>query len=282
MKQGFFTPDEEISALVSRLCDLCEVAARGEMAATPYLTPREAKYARAYLASRVSVGTAVAWGGYREAERVRMILLPDYLEGMVDPTTLAADPVSALRDTGIDDTAKELSDLTVPLRVQGSGFRVLTHRDYLGSILALGLDRDAVGDVSVTDDRTAIIVCGAPIAEFLMTHLERVATDAVRVSRLPEGETIPLTHRFAPVSDTVASERLDCVVAALCNLSRDKAQTAVRSGLVEVDYETVEDCSATVDAPAVISVRGYGKFAVHSFDGTTRKGRIRLVAGKYI
>jgi RNA-binding protein YlmH len=57
---------------------------------------------------------------------------------------------------------------------------------------------------------------------------------------------------------------------------------AVRSGIVELDYEAVEDCSATVDAPAVISVRGYGKFAVHSFDGTTRKGRIRLVAGKYI
>ena len=52
--------------------------------------------------------------------------------------------------------------------------------------------------------------------------------------------------------------------------------------LVELDYETVEDCSATVDAPAVISVRGYGKFAVHAFDGTTRKGRIRLAAGKYV
>jgi RNA-binding protein YlmH len=56
----------------------------------------------------------------------------------------------------------------------------------------------------------------------------------------------------------------------------------VKSGIVELDYEAVEDCSATVDAPAVISVRGYGKFVVHSFDGTTRKGRIRLVAGKYV
>ena len=69
---------------------------------------------------------------------------------------------------------------------------------------------------------------------------------------------------------------------ALCNLSREKAQMAVKSGIVELDYEAVEDCSATVDAPAVISVRGFGKFAVHAFDGTTRKGRIRLVAGKYV
>ncbi len=267
---------------MSRLDDLCEVVARGELAATPYLTPREAKYARAYLAERMSVGTALAWGGYPQAERVRLVLLPDYLEGAIDPAALSENPVSALREAGFDDTAEELSDLTIPLCVQGSGFRVLTHRDYLGSILGLGLDRDALGDVAVASDRDAVVVCGAPIADFLMTHLERVATDAVRVSRLPEGEAIPLAHRFALVSDTVASERLDCVVAALANLSRDKAQTAVRSGLVEVDYETVEDCSATVDAPAVISVRGYGKFAVHAFDGTTRKGRIRLVAGKYI
>jgi len=282
MKQGFFTPDGEIAALISRLDDLCEVAARGELAATPYLTPREAKYARSYLASRISVGTAVAWGGYPEAERVRMILLPDYLEGAVESDALAAHPARALREAGFDDMAQEVSDLAIPLRIRGSGFRVLSHRDYLGSILALGLDRDALGDVAVASDREAVVLCGAPMADFLMTHLERVAADAVRVSRLPEGEAVPLTHRFAPVSDTVASERLDCVVAALCNLSRDKAQTAVRSGLVELDYETVEDCSVTVDAPAVISVRSYGKFAVHAFDGTTRKGRIRLSASRYI
>ena len=282
MKQGFFTPDGEIAALVSRIDDLCEVAARGEMAATPYLTPREAKYARAYLAARISAGTALAWGGYPEAERVRMILLPDYLEGAVDPSALASDPVGALREAGFDDTAQELSDLAIPLRIRGSGFRVLTHRDYLGSILALGLDRDALGDVAVADDREAVTVCGAPIADFLMTHLECVATDAVRVARLPVGEPIPLVHRFAPVSDTVASERLDCVVAALCNLSRDKAQTAVRSGLVELDYETVTDCDVSLTAPSVLSIRGVGKFRINAFDGVTKRGRIRLLADRYI
>ena len=109
-----------------------------------------------------------------------------------------------------------------------------------------------------------------------------MATDTVKVGRVPEGTPLAGTRRLQPISDTVASERLDCVVAALCNLSREKAQMTVRSGLCELDYEAVEDCSATVTAPAVISVRGYGKFAVHAFDGTTRKGRVRLVAGKYI
>ena len=69
-----------------------------------------------------------------------------------------------------------------------------------------------------------------------------------------------------------------CIELAQCYC----AQMAVKAGIVELDYEAVEDCSATVDAPAVISVRGYGKFAVHAFDGVTKKGRVRLVAGKYI
>ena len=249
---------------------------------TPFLTPREAKYAHAHLSARVHGGTAVLWGGYPEAERVRAVILPDYTEGMVDATALVSDPVAALRDTGLDDLADILRDAVCPVHIKGSGFRELSHRDYLGSVLGLGLERDAIGDILIPDTHSAILLTDTRVGDFLTTQLEKVATDTVKVSRLPEGTALTGTRRLRPITDTVASERLDCVVAALCNLSREKAQMAVKSGLVELDYETVEDCSATVDAPAVISVRGYGKFAVHAFDGTTRKGRIRLAAGKYM
>ena len=222
------------------------------------------------------------WGGYPEAERVRVVILPDYTEGLADPAALMSDPVAALCSAGLDDLADTLRDAVCPMLVKGSGFRELSHRDYLGSVLGLGLERDAIGDILIPDAHSAILLTDSRVGDFLTTQMEKVATDTVRVSRLPEGTSLGGTRRLQPVNDTVASERLDCVVAALCNLSREKAQMAVRSGIVELDYEAVEDCSATVDAPAVISVRGYGKFAVHAFDGTTRKGRIRLVAGKYV
>ena len=274
--------DEGLCRLLARLDDLCDKAARGEWAATPYLTPREAKYARARLSARIESGCAVVWGGYPEAERVRAVILPDYTEGLVDPAALMSDPAAALRDAGLDDLAETVRGAVCPVQVRGSGFRELSHRDYLGSVLGLGLERDTVGDILIPDSHSASLLTDTRVGDFLITQLEKVATDTVRVSRLPEGTALTGTRRLQPLTDTVASERLDCVVAALCNLSREKAQMAVRSGLVELDYEAVEACDTTVEAPAVISVRGFGKFAVHSFDGTTRKGRIRLVAGKYM
>ena len=274
--------DETIRLLLSRLDDLVKKSGRGEAAVSPYLTPREAKYARIHLSSRLGAGTAVLWGGYPEAERVRVVILPDYTEGLVDPAALGSDPAAALTDAGLDDLAETIRDAVCPVLVKGSGFRELSHRDYLGSVLGLGLERDAIGDILMPDAHSAILLTDARVGDFLTTQLEKVATDTVKVSRLPEGTALTGTRRLQPITDTVASERLDCVVAALCNLSREKAQMAVKSGLVELDYEAVEACDTTVEAPAVISVRGFGKFAVHAFDGTTRKGRIRLAAGTYI
>ena len=274
--------DETIRLLLSRLDDLCDRGARGEAAVSPYLTPREAKYARIHLSSRLHAGTAVLWGGYPEAERVRVVILPDYTEGLADLEALMSDPVAALCSAGLDDLAETIRCAVCPMLVKGSGFRELSHRDYLGSVLGLGLERDAIGDILMPDAHSAILLTDTRVGDFLTTQMEKVATDTVRVSRLPEGTALTGTRRLQPITDTVASERLDCVVAALCNLSREKAQMAVKSGLVELDYEAVEDCDTTVETPAVISVRGFGKFAVHAFDGTTRKGRIRLVAGKYM
>lgn len=76
-------PDENIRALYARLDDLCAQAGQGVAAVTPFLTPREAKYARQYLSGRLRAGLALLWGGYPDAERVRAFLLPDYLEGLL-------------------------------------------------------------------------------------------------------------------------------------------------------------------------------------------------------
>ncbi len=289
MQYGIGAVDEGLRLILARIEDLCDRAARGDVAFSPFLTPREAMYVARSLASRLSVGTAILWGGYAGAERVRAVILPDYVEGLLNPETLSADPAATLADTGFGELAEAVREAVCVLCVRGSGYRVLSHRDYLGSILGLGIQRDSVGDIVVEDaDATAgesyraYVVTDNRMGTFLLSSLERVATDVVQVSRLPVGETILLMRRTCPIRDTVASERLDCVVAALGNMSRDKAQTAIRSGLCELDYELCIDCARTVVPPCVISVRGIGKFSVEAFDGETRKGRMRLRAGKYI
>ena len=142
-------PDENIRALYARLDDLCAQAGQGIAAVTPFLTPREAKYARQYLSGRLRAGLALLWGGYPDAERVRAFLLPDYLEGLLP--TVGADgggslpPADLLRAAGFDDLAEDAAEQTAALSVRGSGFRTLTHRDYMGAVLGTGVVREAVG-----------------------------------------------------------------------------------------------------------------------------------------
>ena len=283
-----YTNDPEILSLYARLGDLSAISDRGECAMTAFLTPRECLYGASFCEARIGEGIALLWGGVptREGdtlpERRRMILLPDYTAGMVSAEEMSRDPVATLSAAGLEDLAAFVADAVRLILVKGSGYRKLTHRDYLGSILGLGLERDVLGDIFIIDEHSAYVACKGEIADFLVDNLTQVSADTVRVAPMPVGFVPPVERKRQAIRDTVASARLDCVVAALTNFSREKAQVAVRSGLVELNYETVEACDTTVEPPCVLSVRGIGKFSVLSFDGETKKGRMRLSAEKYV
>ena len=89
-------------------------------------------------------------------------------------------------------------------------------------------------------------------------------------------------REFQRISDTVASARFDCVVSSVCGLSREKAQGIIRIGDAELDYFTEDRPDRAVSEGSIISVRGYGKFVVVSLSEQTKKGRLRLLANKYI
>lgn len=277
-----YTKDPVILELYARLRDLCAASERGELTASPFLTPREAMYAKSYLEPRLREGSACFAGGYAHAERVRALILPDYAAGFVSSEDMASDPVAALTSVGLCELAEGIARYVSVLSVKGSGYRTLTHRDYLGSVLGLGLERDVIGDILVVNEHSAYLVCKGEISDFLAANLTHVASDTVKTERLSPGVPLLVEKRRQPVHDTVASPRLDCVVAALGNLSRDKAQTAVSSGLVELNYEVCEACDAMVESPCILSIRGIGKFEVIAIGGETRKGRLRLAAEKYI
>ena len=126
------------------------------------------------------------------------MILPDYTEGLVDPAALASDPAAALSDAGLDDLAETIRGAVCPILVKGSGFRELSHRDYLGSVLGLGLERDAIGDILIPDAHSAILLTDTRVGDFLTTQMEKVATDTVRVSRLPRGRASRGRDGFSP------------------------------------------------------------------------------------
>lgn len=269
--------NSEQELLEARLMDAIEKSEKGMIAYIPFLTPGERRRAEGILRHAGVYEQACFFGGYAEAERVCLFLAPSYL------TELLSLPISECPREELDALFGEtVSDAVCAVRIKGSGFRTLTHRDYLGAVLGLGIERDALGDLAVQEDGSAVLFCSRTLADFLRETLCKVGSDTVRCTDYVPDGTFTDGRHYQPISDTVASARLDCVVAALCNLSREAAQSAIRAGTVEVDYESVERTDFSLTAPATIAVRGYGKFILRAFDGETRKGRLRLRADRLI
>jgi RNA-binding protein YlmH len=252
--------------LLARADDLRERAERGEITYTPFLSPAELHRLGRALPCKDAI---LQNGGYAAAERARIFFLPPYL----------AEGDETLREACL---AECFAEVLIPLEIVGSGFRTLTYRDYLGAILNLGLERDAIGDLCAPEPHRAITFCDRVIADFLKEHLTRVASDAVRVRECVLPPDFDGGRQFAAITDTVASERTDCIVAALANLSRERASAMLREGLVEVDFEPAERPDKPIAEGSVIVIRGKGKFIIRSLSQQTKKGRLRLVADQYL
>lgn len=261
--------NREWDLFLSRLDDLARKAERGELAVGPFLSPRERALATQHLARKgVPYRT---FGGYADAERCRVYLLPSYMEES------DADLPLLLSDYGYESRV-------ACLFLKGSGYGRIEHRSVLGSLLGLGLERSVIGDILMLDGENggAYVFCDEPIVPFLLSEWKKAGNDTIKLSRVaPEDVKIP-ERRFSPIRDTLASPRLDGVVAALCRLSREKAKTAVENGMVELNFALEERPDRTVEEGAIISVRGFGRFRVLSVSDQTKKGRFRLEAQKYL
>lgn len=156
----------------------------------------------------------------------------------------------------------------------------LSHRDYLGSILSLGLERGKIGDILVCDDGAYVFVC-EDTADYICAGIEKIANCGVKIKkadiksvRLPEKE-----YTFA--SAVAASERLDAILAASLNISRRESALLINAGKVEVNHKEAVSVSAAVKENDLISVRGHGRIILEKFGNTTGSGRIHVLFKKY-
>lgn len=242
------SPEEKL--FTARIADLIKKSQKTGMAEfSAFLNLRERELAL-QTASKLSCEVSV-FGGYDEAERV--ILGFSYEE------------------IGKNDFPIVPLDFTV--------YGEIDHRDILGSVLALGLTREPVGDILLSEKGFRIFV-SERIAEFVKTELTRVGR--MKAEYDENGEDSFAAPRFEEESDTVASLRLDSVIAAIANLSRNDASSLIEKGFVSVNHLTVEKATLTVDTGDVISVRGKGKFRIDDTGKTTKKGRIVLNYSKYL
>lgn len=241
-----------------------------------FLNAKEQYFLKSHLDSSGYAGKYIFYGGCEGAERKMLFFLPDYVVDM-------ADGADDLYQFSSQVMSEELESTVTALKITGSGYRSLSHRDYMGAILGLGIERFVVGDIILNkDDNSAIVFCEKKMAEYILGELDSVGADKVKVESAQLSPDFEIRREFKTVSDTVASARTDCVVASLAGCSRESAKELMRYGDVEKNYSVCKKPDAEVYEGDVITVRGHGKFVVRSITDRTKKNRIRLTADKYI
>ena len=249
------SPEERL--LLGRVWDKYEQCRMKNLpAATAFLSPQEQAAARRLLGAMGVEEGFLFFGGYEGAERCQLHFLPEWVweaEGGC---------VRALRCTW-----------------HHSG--VLTHRDFLGSLMGMGVTRESVGDILVSDESADVLVSGG-IADFLVQSWDSAGRVHLKV------EEIPLEHIHIPVAktktirDTVSSLRLDSVVSSGFSISRGKAAEAIEGARVQLNWTECRKCSAEVAQGDTVSVRGLGKCTVEEVGNQTKKGRIFISIKRYL
>ena len=246
----------------------------GTVTAGDFLDAHQRKVLLDYARGRKLPVHMALYGGYAGAERCMPVFLPEYMEwgGLDDPRGLP----------------EELTELLCVIRVSApKGGRTLTHRDYLGSLLALGLEREVTGDILVrTEDDTdlgpgADIIVKAEIAEFIELNYNKAGRTNLSVLAHPIEELCIGEVRITKKHDTVASLRLDNIVASAFSLSRAKAADAIRHGIVSVNSIEALKVDMEIDEGDKIVLRGRGKVVLAKVGGVSRKDRTRITLDVY-
>ena len=195
-------------------------------------------------------------GGYADAERTLLVCAPIFC-------------------------TPEREEYLAVLECSGRDLDALSHRDYLGSLMGLGLVRESIGDILVTEGKAFFFVKPEQTG-YILQNLTKIGRHGVQIRQCGLDEVILPTPETKEIHATVSSLRLDSVLAAAVNLARGKAAEVIRAGLVTVNWEPEEEISRMLKEGDMLSVRGYGRMRLSSVGGLTRKGRQAIMISRYI
>lgn len=248
--QQHFRPDE--APFIDQASDwLATAGAQYRPVLTDFLNPRQ----RHILASLPRPdGVKLAFrGAYASAEMQRVLVFPDYYQ-----------PQAA-------DFELQLLGINYPTK-----FAELHHRQILGTLLATGVDRAALGDIVTRDGRWQVTV-KQNLARYLVEQVTGIGR--VKVSLVPLEGTAALVpeEEWEEVATTVAAPRLDAVVAAAFNYSRNRAKHLVEHGQVRVNWQEVDRPDFALHEADLLSVRHAGRVQLRQLRGVNRHGRQRVL-----
>lgn len=198
------------------------------------------------------------WGGYEEAERVMIRFGSGEMLGYEEAFPIACLKISPLSEKFAD---------------------ALTHRDYLGALMNLGIEREILGDILI-EEKNAWIFCAQSMSDFISKNLTKVKHTSV-LCEISEELPDFSSRDIQEVKIQIPSERIDGIVAKVYKLSRSESAELFRQKKIFVGGRLCENNSRPLKAGDTVSVRGYGKFEYRGETGISRKGKLNVLIGCY-
>jgi photosystem II S4 domain protein len=238
---------------ISRVLDRADQAIKTwEVVFTDFLSPPELAEAQTVLAKLTEV-SAIAWGGYPQAERQRLAI--------------------ARTELPLDIEQVELTALSIAGNFL---FDPASHRDFLGSILGTGIVREKVGDILVLGERGAQAIVVPDLVEFFQQSMTQVRTVPVKVTPIPFTELQVREPRKKELTTVEASLRLDAIASAGFGMSRSKMVDLINKGEVRVNWRDISQPSHQLKDGDLVAIRGKGRLFVGDI-AVTKKDRYRVL-----
>ena len=160
-----------------------------------------------------------------------------------------------------------------------SKFSNLTHRDFLGGILSIGIERNKIGDLLV-DKNICYVPVYDEIENFVVYNIDKISKVVCSAEVIEDFELLPKVN-FKEEIILVSSLRIDGIISRIINISRSKAAAMIEQGQVLINYVKIKDKSYELKGEERITIRGFGKFILGNSIGNSKSGRIKIIIKKY-
>lgn len=195
---------------------------------------------------------------YEHCERKVFILYPEYLERL--------------------DENEFISGIRI---FNKSKFKKLNHKDYLGALMSLGIDRNKTGDIYVYEDYGDIII-HSDIADYIIYNLDKIGHNKIEAEIIKLNQVNFKEQENEILNITSSSMRIDNIVKHITNSSREKAAGIIKSGNVKINYIPENRVSAELKEGDLLSISNAGRFRIYGINGVTKSGRIKIQVKHYV
>lgn len=260
--QKYSNPEDKF--LISKVLDKLKFSeTRNQITNTNFMDVRQ-KNLIINLLQSLKYSNYFCYGGFDNAERTIFIFYPEKLSENIVMEN-------------IDNIIK-----CINIKLPKELLNTYTHRNYLGGIMKLGIEREKIGDILVSENGANIITCTdiaksltdllANLKRFSKSIIDVISTKSITSSEIKKEE----------ITIIVPSLRLDSIVADLAHTSRNKALEIISSERVLVNFETVIKNSKLLNYGDIVTIRGKGRFEIVALKSTSKNGNLIVLVNKFL